>query len=145
MRAFTLAGVVAFFAASVFGCGKHAGRATVYPVSGKVFVRGTAAEGVRVVFYPTTDELRKPGMPLPAGETDATGTYHLQSYAAADGAPLGDYQVTISWPEPVPPNANREQYQQKDRLGGKYLDPAKSQLAAKVEKGGGEIHPFELQ
>ena len=89
--------------------------------------------------------MRKPGMPLPTGETDASGVYRLYSYEPGDGAPLGEYQVTISMPEPVPPNVSREEFHPKDRFAGKYVDPATSKLTAKVEKGGGEIPPIQLQ
>ena len=132
-------------AASAVGCGKSSNRATVYPVSGKVLVEGAAAEGARVVFYPTSGEMKKPGMPLPAGDTDASGVYHLQSYGPADGAPVGEYQVTVSVAEPLPPNVSREEFHPKDRFAGKYIDPATSKLTAKVEKGGGEIPPFDLK
>ena len=36
-------------------------------------------------------------------------------------------------------------FDQKDRLGGRYSNPDKSELTAHVDKGGGEIPPFELQ
>lgn len=127
------------------GCGKDDGHTKVYPVQGKVVVNGAPAAGARVVFYPVSDDLKKPGMPVPEGTTDAEGLYHLQSYKSNDGAPIGEFKVTVHWPEPIPPNVDQEMYEPKDRLGGRYIDPQTSQLTAKVEKGGGEIPPFELQ
>jgi hypothetical protein len=126
-------------------CGKNDGRVKVYPVQGKVLVRGAPAEGARVVFYPVSDDLKKPGMPVPEGTTDAEGVFKLKSYEADDGAPEGDFRVSVIWFEPLPPDADPEAVPTKDRLSGRYNDPQKSQLTAKVEKGGGEIPPFELQ
>ncbi len=136
--------VFALAAVAPVGCGKNDGHVKVYSVSGKVLVHGTPAEGARVVFYPVSDKLKGPHMPLPAGNTDAAGEFRLGSYKVDDGAPAGDYKVAITWPEPIPPNANPETFQRKDKLGGRYNDPEKSGLTATVEKSG-EIHPFDLK
>ena len=128
------------------GCGQGGvSKDTVYPAGGKVLVRGTPAEGARITFYPVAEGANRPGMAIPSGDVDAAGVYHLQSYLPGDGAPAGEYRVAVSWLEALSAGANPEQVSRKDRLAGKYSDPAKSKLTAKVEKGGGEIPPFELQ
>jgi len=118
------------------GCGKDSGRISVYPVSGKVVVKGSPADGAQVIFNPASEELRKPGMPIPEATTDANGTFELRSYEPKDGAPAGEYNVTVLW---------ADESGSKDRLGNRYLDPKKSGLKATVPEGGGEIPPFELQ
>jgi hypothetical protein len=127
------------------GCGKSDGRVKVYPVNGKVSVRGMPAESARVVFYPVSDELKKPGMPIPYGMTDGQGNFKLRSYDVDDGAPEGDYKVSIIWLDVPPEKAQENPLSAKDRLSGQYSNPQTSKLTAKVEKGGGEIPPFELQ
>jgi hypothetical protein len=127
------------------GCSKSDGRVKVYPVSGKVSVRGTPAEGARVVFYPVSDELKKPGMPIPYGITDSAGDFKLRSYDIGDGAPEGEYKIGIIWLDSPPEKAEENPLGAKDRLSGQYSNPQSSKLTAKVEKGGGEIPPFELQ
>jgi hypothetical protein len=109
-----------------------------------VLVNGQPAEGARVVFYPTTAEVDGKKMPTPAASTDASGSYHLDSYESGDGAPAGDYKVTVVWPEPTPPNAQGI-FEAKDRLWGRYSNAENSKLTAKVEEGGGEILPFDLK
>ena len=116
----------------------------LYPVSGKVLVKGQPAEGAKVTFYPTAAESMGPKMPVPAGTTDANGDFRLQSSEADDGAPAGEFKVTVVWPAPPPPNATGV-FDLKDRLGGRYANPQTSKLTAQVEEGGGEIPPFELQ
>lgn len=134
---------VCFFAG---GCGEKTDRVEVFPVHGKVVANGQPAEGARVVFYPKVKEVGGMPMPAPAATTDASGEYRLESYDPEDGAPAGDYVVTVVWPEPPPPNAKElGVYDQKDRLRGRYVDPAKSGLTANVPDGGGEISPFELK
>ena len=137
--------IIAVGLAFVPGCGKDDGHIKVYPVQGKVLVAGAPAEGARVVFYPASDDLKKPGMPVPEGTTDAQGAFKLRSYKPGDGAPVGEFKVTVHWPEPIPPNVDEEMVEPKDRLGKRYVDPQKSGLTAKVEQGGGEIPSFELK
>jgi hypothetical protein len=129
---------------SSLGCGSDDGRVDVYPVSGKVLVQDRPADGAEVVFYPMVAEADGVKMPGPAGTTDAGGVFHLRSYEALDGAPAGEFKVTVVWPAAPPPNASGV-FQLKDRLGGRYANPQTSKLTATVEPGGGEIPPFELQ
>ena len=128
---------------SIAACGKSDGRVKVYPVHGKVLVKGTPAEGARVVFYPVAEELKKRGMPVPDATTNSEGVFKVTSFQPNDGAPEGEYTVSITWLEPATQDAHESAA--KDRLAGRYSDPQKSQLTAKVEKGGGEIPPFDLQ
>jgi hypothetical protein len=129
---------------AINACGKGDGRVKVYPAQGKVLVRGTPAEGAIVFFFPAGDA-KRPGIPAPNGTTDSQGVYKLSTYEADDGAPEGDYQVSISWPEPLPPNVRESVTGPKDRLGNRFSDPQKSKLTAKVAGGGGEIPAFALQ
>jgi hypothetical protein len=135
--AFTLVGLI-----TIAAC-KDDGRVKVYPVQGKVLVRGTPAEGAQVLFYLASNDSTKPRMPIPNATTDNQGVFKLTSYQPNDGAPEGEYKVSVVWPEPPPPGAHEASSM--DRLAGRYSNPQKSNLSAKVEKGGGEIPPFDLQ
>lgn len=127
------------------GCESDDGRVKVYPVDGVVQVRGEPLEGAELVFYPVAESLKGPGMPIPAGTTDENGKYQLRSFDPEDGAPAGEFKVTIFWPEPIPSNVDQEMYQPKDRLKGRYSDPNTSPLTATVEEGGGTLPAFELE
>lgn len=139
----TIAGCLLLSVVAI-GCGPDDGRAKVYPVSGKVTVKGQPAAGARVVFFPTAADAVEKKLPSPAGETDDSGKFRLMSYKPDDGAAEGEYKVAITWLEPPPANATGI-FDQKDRLGGRYSNPEKSKLTAHVEKGGGEIPAFDLQ
>jgi hypothetical protein len=128
------------------GCSKNeAGRLQVYPASGKVTIKGQPVEGARVALFGSAPELTGPGTVVPVGTTDANGAFQLRSYEPEDGAPAGEFKVTVIWPEPIPPNVDQEMYKPKDRLGGRYSNPQKSGLTATVPEGCGELPPFELQ
>jgi hypothetical protein len=129
---------------AALGCGPGDGRVRVYPASGKVLVRGQPADGAVVTLYPTTPELQEAKVPPPTGTADGNGEFRLSTYGADDGAPAGEYQVTIVWPEARPENYVGI-FEPRDQLRGQYATPNSSKLTANLESGGGELPPFELQ
>jgi hypothetical protein len=129
----------------LLGCGgPDDGRVKVYPSQGKVLVKGRPAEGAKVTFYRAGADVDGKKVPPPTGTADANGVFHLETYKSADGAPPGDYKVTVVWLESPPPNAQGI-FDLKDRLQGRYSSAEKTPLKAQIPDGGGEILPFELK
>jgi hypothetical protein len=109
------------------GCGK-APRET-YPVNGQV-VSGAArkpAVGAIVYCHPV-DKQDEPG--VPHGQVDAAGRFTLTTRTAGDGAPAGDYIITIVWPSPRKSVFDAEEV---DQLDGAFADSAKSKLRFTVQ------------
>lgn len=129
---------------SIAGCG-GSDQIAVHPVSGKVLVEGQPAAGATVVFYATDIEIRGPHTPIPKAEVQPDGSFRLTSFGEGDGAPLGTYNVTIEWREPIPEGVNREMHTPRDRLGGKYANPEQSGLEATVAEGANVLEPFALK
>ena len=77
------------------GCGES-GRMKVYPVSGRMLVKGKPAVGAQVSFYATDKTLIAEDAPFPRAIVEEDGTFRLTSYDPADGAPAGNYSVTVS-------------------------------------------------
>jgi hypothetical protein len=117
------------------GCGD--GKVARYPVTGVVTVDGKAAPDATVMFYPVNvpAEAMKE---RPFSQTDSSGKYELRTLMPGDGAPAGEYKVTIRWLAASPGGG-----QPIDRLGNRYWDPEKTSLTAKIEKGNNDI-PFQL-
>jgi hypothetical protein len=119
-------------AASLFACScSRSDQAAVSPVRGQVFTpRATPAAGALVVFHPVAAEHDTPLKPL--AYVDEQGNFELTTYNQGDGAPSGEYVITVEWREkPATPfSANQEG---KDRLRGKYADPASSQFRFTVD------------
>jgi hypothetical protein len=109
-------------------------------VRGKVTYKGAPVEGASVIFHPKGQT--GPGVVRPVGLTAADGTFALKT-AGEDGAPPGDYDVTIIWEKPPPGGWVGENRQ--DALGGKYAVPGKSGLNATVQSGETELPPFDLK
>src|SRR5688572_20752206 len=78
------------------GCGGKEQRKPVFPVKGSVFVAGRSATKALVIFHPLNDP--DPKAPRPTGEVAADGTFTLSTHTAGDGAPAGEYAVTVTWP-----------------------------------------------
>jgi hypothetical protein len=117
-----------------------ANRRPTHPVHGKVFFEGTPAANAQVVFHLITNAGKNF---THAGDAlvEPDGSFTLTTYTANDGAPLGEYAVTITnrepmWDEQGKPGPNR--------LPAKYSRPQTSGLRVKVEEGTNEF-VFELK
>lgn len=106
----------------------------VYPVRGQVFVNGQPAEGALVIFHPEYDP-NDPDHPRPRAYVRIDGSFELGTYEIGDGAPAGNYIVTVVW---APGESEG------DRLRGLYADPASPRLTTVVLRGPNVLPPFRL-
>jgi len=112
-----------------------------FPVEGRVLIQGKPAEGVQVFFHPRDASQRG----KPRGITDAEGRFHLRTYHDGDGAPAGEYAVTLYWPAAYNPKVPVEDQMPPDRLGERFMDPARSSMRATVSAGPTTLPPFEIK
>lgn len=112
-----------------------------FPVEGTVLVQGHPREGVQVFLHPLDPSQRG----KPRGVTDAEGRFRLRTYHDGDGAPAGQYTVTVYWPAPYKPNVPVEDQMPPDRLKGRYMNPQDSSLRAIVTAGPTTLPPFEIK
>jgi len=122
--------LVAFFVLCPTGC--QGGRKPVYPVHGKVTDKDNKpAVGAVVMFNPVPND--DPQANKPNAVVGEDGTFGLQTYERDDGAPAGEYVLTIEWrtqnTKSFGPNKLGE-----DQLKGRYSDPKTSKLKFTVEK-----------
>src|SRR5262249_36217051 len=82
---------------AVTGCSANAEtpRKPVHPVRGSIFVDGQPAADAFVLFHPVSDPDRYPTKAF--GRVGKDGSFRLSTYDTGDGAPAGDYAVTITW------------------------------------------------
>ena len=120
------------------GCGKK-GWVETYPVKGTVRVDGKPANGATVSFYPKEIVGDKPYHP--SGQTNENGEFNLSTFVTDDGAPAGEYDVTITWPVRYNPIST---LWEGDKLNGQYANKEKTTLRVKVEKQPQQLPPFEL-
>ena len=121
------------------GCSSD--RKPVYPVSGQVLFNDRPLKKVVVSFHPV-DAANFP-RERPNADTDEDGRFKLHTYLTGDGAPEGEYRVTVAWflssgrPGDDSPPANY--------LPERYARTDTTPLRAVVRKGGVELQPFDLQ
>ncbi len=126
----------------------------VHPVSGRVTYKGKPVPGALVAFHPVAAPATGPakpgeaGPPRPTGKTDADGNFKLHSYVGDDGAPAGDYKVSVA----LAGSAETRNIMAKDAsktpnttLPPRYADPGKSDLTATVGDGDNALAPFDLK
>jgi hypothetical protein len=126
----------------ILGCGSKEQRVPVFPVKGGVFANGKPAEKALVIFHPLSDA--DPKAPRPTGEVAADGSFTLSTYTAGDGAPAGEYAVTVSWAQGSS-SIGGDADSGDDRLGGRYVNPKTSGLRARVNEAATDLSPFKLK
>lgn len=87
---------LALAAALVAGCSSSdADRLEVVPVEGQLVFENKTTPGAFVVLHPLDNgaagELR------PTGYVDENGKFSVTTYERGDGAPAGEYAVTVEW------------------------------------------------
>jgi hypothetical protein len=137
MRTPLLAGV-GLLAVGLSSCGLTDTRKPTFAVTGKVVDHGKPVPHATVVFHPADDA--GPDAVKPRGTTTADGTFTLTTYDGNDGAPAGEYRVTVEqW------LAGRPDEGPSSRLPAKYAKPESSGLTATVGAGPTELKPFEVK
>lgn len=133
--------------AAISGCGE-ADYDTIptHPVTGQITVNGAPAKGAIVRFTPKTPQPGSKYPLLPSGKANEEGVYQLTTYEGADGAPVGDYIITVEWPDPAwrPPGGGLPP-PPPDRLMGRFADPKASQLSATVVEGENQVATIALE
>ncbi len=125
------------------GCGGPSSSPQFFPVSGKLLdAEGRAAFKAVVTFHrkgATADEAK------PSAQVGSDGVFKLSTFAEGDGAPAGDYAVTIVWPGPPPADLRSDpQEVGPDRLQGRLQNPATSPWKVTVAAGPNELKSFKI-
>lgn len=138
------AAVLAAMVLGSTGCSDDATglKVPAFPVKGKVTFDGQPAAGAFVVFHPKTSA--KPGEEVlkPRATVKPDGEFTLSTASDGDGAPAGEYDVTVQWTKPVKQGA--------DLVAGPnvipraYAEPATTPLHATVRDSDNALEPFAI-
>lgn len=131
--------VVTVCAMCAVGC---AGESRPVPVKvrGQVLVGDNPVADARVTFHPTGEG--KAVSWLPVGTTDADGWYELTTFTEKDGAPAGDYRVTVSRFKAVKAG---DEYVSRNTLPAHFAQADASGLTVSVKKGTPELEPLQVR
>ncbi len=100
LRQTAAAGVALLMLVLVSGCSQQSAAppVPVHPVTGQVTFNGKPAVGAAVVFHAKAADGQ---FPAPRAYTDSQGNYALSTFNGQDGAPAGEYAVTVELRAPV--------------------------------------------
>lgn len=141
--------VAAISSLSLIGCGDS--RPKAIPVSGKVTYKGKEVPvGALVVFHPTDPAREKQIGGKPFGKVGDDGTFTLTTYTTGDGAPEGEYGVTVEW---RPPAQSETKFQLSaegssaapNKLQGKFSDPRNPFTKVTVKAGSDNKFSFDVE
>ncbi|MGI8979797.1 MAG: hypothetical protein ACR2FY_11285 [Pirellulaceae bacterium] len=122
------------------GCGGKTGP-RCHPVEGRVLYQNQPLAEAMVVFHPLIPPSEK--VPQPIGNTDAAGRFEMTTLKSGDGAPAGEYAITIELREPrqIGEEVVRDG---PNLLPPKYASPRDTPLRYKVVPGKNEVPEIKL-
>ncbi|MEX2174793.1 MAG: hypothetical protein WD872_10555 [Pirellulaceae bacterium] len=128
---------MAVAAGACVGCGGEEWHAETYPARGRITINGAAPAGA-VVELQATGEAADVRNSRPWAVVQDDGSYTLSTYEIGDGAPAGEYAISIKWP----PDVSKPSLA--DRLGNAYSNPSGSQWKATVSAGENQLPLIEI-
>lgn len=127
---------------SLLGCGRdESPKLEVFPVVGRVLVNGKPASRAEITFHP----LSSPGERVtPFAIAGEDGVFRLSTRLANDGAPAGEYAVTVAWPKIVK-GVGGEEDRGPDQLRDRFRDPQRPAAKVTIAAGENALPPIELK
>ena len=120
--------------------------ADVVPLS--TTVDDLPAVGAALVFHAQTGV--GPSQQLrPRGTADERGGFRLATYQRDDGAPQGNYRVTVTWQGPPTASDPEEMHPdvlaaQPNQLDAALADPKTTPITVQISRGNNQLEPFRL-
>lgn len=127
------------FVALLFGCRGGEQRPEVYPVEGRLTVSGQPAEGALLSLHPVGGENFDQRGSRPWATVEADGSFAVSTYGEGDGAPAGEYAVSVVWLE------NPNSASPADKLDGRFANPQQSQWRVHVQEGENVLEPYSIE
>lgn len=123
------------------GCGDDGDRTAVHPTSGKLTYEGIVPEGALVVLHPK--DATSPYAVRPTAKVQSDGSFALTTYETGDGAPAGDYVVTVTWAQAV--QVGGDFVPGPELIPPKYQKPQTSDLVVSVAEGDNDLAPIVIR
>lgn len=110
-------------------------RVPTSPVTGQILVDGKPAASLAITLVPKFE--RSAEVPSSSAFTDEEGRFQIGTFESGDGAPAGEYAVTLFWGQY---NLLNGQYVGPDKLDGQYAEAEKPYQVIQVP----ENEPLDL-
>lgn len=123
------------------GCGQSGpDRVAVHPAAGAITVKGQPAHGAFVTLHPTSGAAAD--VPLPRASVERDGSFRVSTFDGGDGAPEGDYVVTVRWYKLV--GRGLDAVAGPNVIPPKYSQPQSSNLTVRIPAGQNQLPPIKL-
>jgi len=129
--------------AVVMGCmgcsGDEGPTVPVFPTTGSVVFEGRPAAGAFLTFHP-----KSPGgqTPPPTATAGTDGAFALTTETKDDGAPAGEYAVTVRWSPPI--KQGGEFVAGPDLIPKRYGRVETTPLRATIREAANTLEPFRI-
>jgi hypothetical protein len=114
-----------------------------FPVAGKVTLKGQPVANARIRLHAIAGSSAVPIQAMPRGMSGEDGSFSLSTFKTNDGAPEGDYLVTISCPGPHE-GKTEDMDEAPETLPVKYTRKETSGLMIHVAPVENQLSPFDL-
>lgn len=125
------------------GCTHETGT-VCFPVKGRILYDRKPLADAMVLFHPLDPDPEAVGLPKPLGYTDQDGEFELTTLKSRDGAPPGEYAITVELRE-LTQNGDEMVRDGKNLLPDRYRNPGTSKLRYEVVAGDNDVPTLELQ
>jgi hypothetical protein len=107
-------------------------------ISGKVTVNGEPVKDLWVTLHAVDPNMKD----RPVGRTDADGNFIIATYSGGDGAPEGEWNITIEW---LTHQRRNNEWVGPDKLKDQYNKPDSTPFKVTVGKEPIILPPYELK
>ena len=125
----------------ISGCGEPSNRLPVYPVQGVVQWNGKPLGNAMVTLHPVDKSDSR--ATTARATTDANGKFVVSTYDAHDGAPEGEYKVTVERYQLKGSGSNLEPGP--NMLPAKYSQPTTTGASLRVARGNNQQQVIDLR
>jgi hypothetical protein len=114
-------------------------RVQTYPVSGSITLKGQPLPGAFVALHPKAPQ---PNVPSPRASIGPDGSLKVSTYDGGDGAPEGEYVVTVEWFKPI--KSGGDLVAGPNVVPKKYSSPRTSDITIRVAAQENVLPPITL-
>ena len=126
--------------AGLSGCGDGRGsRVATVPVKATITYRGQPIPGAFVTLHPKAP---LPDVPPPRASVGRDGSLTVSTFTGGDGAPEGEYVLTVEWYRPV--RQGSDVVPGPNVIPKKYASRRTSDLIVRVTPDAGKLPPIAL-
>jgi tetratricopeptide (TPR) repeat protein len=121
------------FPVSLFG---KSDRVRVYEAQGKIEFQGKPITNAAIFLHPVG--VNDVSFPRPRATVKADGTFVVGTYTKDDGAPVGEYKLTVAWFD------MESGHMPRNLLPPKYSKPESSTVTVRIQDGKNQFSPIKL-